>query len=104
MLLSRRALRLFSSHKTPGASSAAAPLSKVSDTDVLQALRGGKLSVDKLEQEVGDLQRAISLRRAYYEGVAGKSFEGVPFKNYDWETVHGQCCERVVGKIFIYFL
>lgn len=92
----RSALRFFSAKS----GSAAGGFAAQSNVEILRGLKSGAVSVDRLETLLnGDHERAIELRRAFYEDLTGASLRDVPFRGYDWASVHGQCCERVVGYV-----
>lgn len=55
-----------------------------------------------LEQQFTDLEEAVNKRRTIIEQKINKEvFKDLPFENYDYSKVIGQCCENVVGYIQI---
>ena len=50
-------------------------------------------------RQIGDLDRAVSIRRQIVSEQTGKDLSGLPHEHYDWSQVMGQCCERVVGYV-----
>ncbi|GAU93842.1 hypothetical protein RvY_05715-2 [Ramazzottius varieornatus] len=77
-------------------------LSELTDEEVV-ALVPKYLLDRKLEEELGDKTRAVKIRRmltAKSPAVARpEAFDDIPFENYDYARVHGQCCEMVNGYI-----
>ncbi|KAI9298768.1 hypothetical protein K502DRAFT_322594 [Neoconidiobolus thromboides FSU 785] len=67
----------------------------LSDLEVLQLVKAGKLASYALEKTLGDLTRAVNIRRSLISPGLASSF--LPFQHYDYSKVIGQCCENVVG-------
>lgn len=81
-------------------------LSNLSDDQLLEAYKIGKYGSHKLpffniEKELGDLERAVRIRRMIVERKTGQTgaLNSLPFQNYDYHKIHGQCCENVIGYI-----
>lgn len=70
------------------------PLS-LSDREVVQLVLSGKLAPYALEKTLGDLTRAVKIRRECISPELSSSL--LPFNGYDYNKVIGQCCENVVG-------
>lgn len=74
-------------------------MSALSDAEVLQLIREGRLKTRDLETVMKSLPRAVGLRR---QDLATRlnnphSIDCIPFANYDYRPVMGQCCEEVRG-------
>ena len=84
-------------------------VSELSDNQVLEAYKTGKYGSHKLpffniEKELGDLERAVRIRRMIVERKTGQTgvLNSIPFQNYDdYQKIHGQCCENVIGYVQI---
>lgn len=63
----------------------------------------GKLQAHSLEAQLGDLQRAVNIRRQLLEKKLsrGQVLKDLPREGMDWKQVHGVCCENVIGFIQI---
>ncbi|KAJ9073608.1 3-hydroxy-3-methylglutaryl-coenzyme A (HMG-CoA) reductase isozyme [Entomophthora muscae] len=71
---------------TPGA---------LSDDEVVQLIQAGKLAPYALEKTLKDFTRAVKIRREIIDPGLAQSL--LPFSDYDYTKVIGQCCENVVG-------
>nr|CDS25755.1 3 hydroxy 3 methylglutaryl coenzyme A reductase [Hymenolepis microstoma] len=76
-------------------------ISAMSDAEILRMVREGRLKTRELETAVKSLPRAVSLRR---QDLASRltnplSVNDIPYLNYDYRAVMGQCCEEVIGYI-----
>ncbi|KAM7538564.1 hypothetical protein Aperf_G00000047702 [Anoplocephala perfoliata] len=76
-------------------------ISVLSDAEVLQMVEEGHLKTRDLETAVKSLPRAVSLRR---QDLASRLHNphivnSIPYTNYDYRAVMGQCCEEVIGYI-----
>ena len=93
--------RQFSSLSNYSSSSSSKNLSVLSDNEVLEAYKNGKLSFFNIEKELGDLERGVRIRRMIVEKKMGRSgvLNSLPFQNYDYNKIHGQCCENVIGYV-----
>lgn len=59
-----------------------------------------KLSLHQLENVLeGDYERAVRVRRSYFEEAMCLDFSEVPFEKYDYSNVYGSNCEVVVGHV-----
>ncbi|TFK49351.1 hypothetical protein OE88DRAFT_1646394 [Heliocybe sulcata] len=77
-------------------------MSLLNDEEVIQLCQGGKIAAYALEKVLGDLERAVLIRRALISRASKtKTFENslVPMRDYDYSKVIGACCENVVGYI-----
>ncbi|VDD79734.1 unnamed protein product [Mesocestoides corti] len=76
-------------------------ISSLKDSEVLTLVREGRLKTRELESAVENLPRAVSLRR---QELASRltnphAIDHIPFGNFDYRPVMGQCCEEVIGYI-----
>lgn len=72
----------------------------MSDAEILRMVREGRLKTRELETAVKSLPRAVSLRR---QDLASRlsnpqSVDSIPYTNYDYRSVMGQCCEEVSSQ------
>ncbi|KAA0186419.1 Hydroxymethylglutaryl coenzyme A reductase [Fasciolopsis buskii] len=75
--------------------------SSTSDADFLQLLSSGELKTRELESVVGNPVRAVELRRRDLARLLSSphALERLPYRDYDYRYVHGQCCEEVIGYL-----
>lgn len=81
---------------------ASAALATLNDEEIVMLAQNGKIAAYALEKVLGDLERAVTIRRALISRATDtKSLEysDVPMHNYDYSRVLGACCENVVGYI-----
>ena len=78
-------------------------LAKLSDQQLIAQVVEGKLQAHSLEAQLGDLGRAVHVRRQLLEKKLGKGqlLKDLPREGMDWKQVHGVCCENVIGFIQI---
>ncbi|KAI5996069.1 hydroxymethylglutaryl-coenzyme A reductase-domain-containing protein [Pisolithus marmoratus] len=79
-----------------------AALATLNDEEVILLAQNGKIAPYALEKVLGDLERAVVVRRALISrATTTKTLEysDVPFANYDYSRVLGACCENVIGYI-----
>ena len=59
------------------------------------------MSFYNIEKEIGDLERGVRIRRMIVEKKTGRlgSLNSLPFQNYDYHKIQGQCCENVIGYV-----
>ncbi|KAG1813099.1 hypothetical protein EV424DRAFT_1417143 [Suillus variegatus] len=79
-----------------------AALATLNDEEVVMLAQNGKIAAYALEKVLGDLERAVTVRRALISRATDtKSLEysDIPMHNYDYSRVVGACCENVVGYI-----
>ncbi|KZO98588.1 hypothetical protein CALVIDRAFT_535215 [Calocera viscosa TUFC12733] len=72
----------------------------LSDEEVVLLSQRGKIAAYALEKVLGDLERAVRVRRALISRTsATKTLEHslLPCTHYDYSRVLGACCENVVG-------
>ncbi|KAI8872610.1 hypothetical protein GQ42DRAFT_132141 [Ramicandelaber brevisporus] len=67
---------------------------EVSDDDIISLAKNGKIPGYALEKTLGDLTRAVKVRRALIANVRDSL---LPYEGYDYSKVLGQCCENVIG-------
>lgn len=74
----------------------------LNDEEVISLVQAGKLASYALEKVLGDLTRAVRIRRAIISRASiTKTLEAsaLPLENYYYENVFGACCENVIGYI-----
>ena len=69
------------------------------NSEILSHLMSGTLKDYQLEKKLGDLERAVLLRRQLYENLLGKKLEQIPYEGYDYNKVFGANCEIVIGYV-----
>ncbi|KAF7727102.1 3-hydroxy-3-methylglutaryl-coenzyme A (HMG-CoA) reductase isozyme [Apophysomyces ossiformis] len=72
----------------------------LNNEEVISLVQSGKLAPYALEKVLGDLQRAVSIRRAVISRSSRtKTLEDslLPLENYHYDKVMGACCENVIG-------
>ncbi|RCI04403.1 3-hydroxy-3-methylglutaryl-coenzyme A (HMG-CoA) reductase isozyme [Rhizopus stolonifer] len=73
---------------------------QLSDEEVIMLVQQGQLASYALEKVLGDLERAVSVRRALVSRASiTKTLEHslLPLHNYHYDKVMGACCENVIG-------
>lgn len=84
----------------PEALSAEVPVSQLSDDEVVNLVEGGRIPSYNLEKSLGDLTRAVGIRRQLVERRNGrKTMNTLPYSGYDYNDVMGVCCENVIGYV-----
>ncbi|KAG0708040.1 hydroxymethylglutaryl-coenzyme A reductase-domain-containing protein [Suillus ampliporus] len=81
---------------------ASAALATLNDEEVIMLAQNGKIAAYALEKVLGDLERAVTIRRALISRstlTQTLEYSDVPMHNYDYSRVLGACCENVVGFI-----
>ncbi|XP_058767830.1 3-hydroxy-3-methylglutaryl-coenzyme A reductase 1-like [Vicia villosa] len=71
------------------------------DEEVVQAVVSGSIPSYSLESKLGDCRRAAAIRNQAVERVTGRSLEGLPLENFDYDSILGQCCEMPIGFVQI---
>ncbi|XP_058777653.1 3-hydroxy-3-methylglutaryl-coenzyme A reductase 1-like [Vicia villosa] len=71
------------------------------DEEIVQAVVSGSIPSYSLESKLGDCRRAAAIRNKAVERVSGRSLEGLPMENFDYDSILGQCCEMPIGFIQI---
>ncbi|KAI0790504.1 3-hydroxy-3-methylglutaryl-coenzyme A reductase [Abortiporus biennis] len=77
-------------------------LAMLNDEEVILLAQNGKIAPYALEKLLGDLDRAVRVRRALISRASTTKtleYSDVPMANYDYSRVMGACCENVVGYI-----
>ncbi|KAI5693079.1 hypothetical protein M8J75_007567 [Diaphorina citri] len=77
-------------------------LDGMSNREILALLQANHLAEYNLEKELGDYERGVLIRRHNYLAQMKRGsnvFDELPYKNYDYSKVLGQCCENVIGYI-----
>ena len=80
--------------------------SELHDAELTELSLRGKLPGYALEKTVGNMTRAVKIRRsiiARTKATQPLSFllesSKLPYKHFDYERVHGACCENVIGYL-----
>ncbi|KAF9352712.1 3-hydroxy-3-methylglutaryl-coenzyme A (HMG-CoA) reductase isozyme [Mortierella sp. AD094] len=74
----------------------------VTDEELVMLANSNKIPAYALEKTLGDLTRAVKIRRALISRATHtKTLENshLPMYYYDYSNVMGQCCENVIGYI-----
>ncbi|KIJ07939.1 hypothetical protein PAXINDRAFT_173184, partial [Paxillus involutus ATCC 200175] len=77
-------------------------LTTLNDEEVILLAQNGKIAPYALEKVLGDLERAVGIRRALISRATPTQtleYSDVPMTNYDYSRVLGACCENVIGYI-----
>jgi len=75
---------------------------EMTDDELLDMVSVGSIQEYALENTLGDLERAVKIRRKMLERKANLSpavLANLPYTNYAYEKVAGQCCENVLGYV-----
>lgn len=76
--------------------------SQLSDDQLLNAVHAGKLRTFNLENDLDkDYARAVNIRRQYIESKTDSDLSNLPYDTLDYNSIHGQCCENVIGAVQI---
>ncbi|KAI8342442.1 3-hydroxy-3-methylglutaryl coenzyme A reductase [Chlamydoabsidia padenii] len=73
---------------------------ELSDEEVISLVQAGKMAPYALEKTLGDLERAVGIRRSLISRASvTKTLENsaLPLENYHYDKVMGACCENVIG-------
>mgnify|MGYP001138914052 FL=1 len=73
--------------------------SDLSDEEIVVLLHARKILGYALEKEVGDLERAVKIRRDWMKDqmLHGFAMEEVPYQHFDYSLVLGACVKKVFG-------
>ncbi|KAJ3070066.1 3-hydroxy-3-methylglutaryl-coenzyme A (HMG-CoA) reductase isozyme [Podochytrium sp. JEL0797] len=71
----------------------------VSNEQVVSLVESGKIGFYALEKVLKDNLRAVEVRRDVLSNEIGLNLGDslLPFNHYDYDKVHGVCCENVIG-------
>ncbi|SCV74476.1 BQ2448_8115 [Microbotryum intermedium] len=72
----------------------------LNDEEIIMLVQKGKVPAYALEKLLKDYERSVAIRRALISRAsARKTLESsdLPYTNFDYSRVMGQCCENVVG-------
>ncbi|KAL6300816.1 3-hydroxy-3-methylglutaryl-coenzyme A reductase [Sparassis latifolia] len=75
-------------------------LSMLHDEEIILLAQNGKIAPYALEKMLGDLERAVLIRRALISRASRTKtleYSDLPMTNYDYSRVLGACCENVIG-------
>ena len=77
---------------------------EMTDEEVVSMSMRGKIPGYALEKTLGDFTRAVKIRRSIISRTKATSAltnslerSKLPYRHYNWERVHGACCENVIG-------
>jgi hydroxymethylglutaryl-CoA reductase (NADPH) len=77
---------------------------ELDDEEIIALSLRGKIPAYALEKTLRDMTRAVKIRRAVVSRTHAtrdtSTFlerSGLPYEHYDYERVHGACCENVIG-------
>ena len=77
---------------------------RLRDDEIVELSLRGKIPGYALEKTLGDKTRAVRIRRAIVsrtpdtaELSAGLNHSKLPYEHFDYDRVHGACCENVIG-------
>ncbi|KDO33998.1 hydroxymethylglutaryl-coenzyme A reductase [Saprolegnia parasitica CBS 223.65] len=57
------------------------------------------MALHELEKKLGDMERAVHLRREYFKAQSALDFSNLPVQGYDYAKIYGSNCEVVVGYV-----
>ncbi|KAF2404595.1 putative 3-hydroxy-3-methylglutaryl-coenzyme A reductase [Trichodelitschia bisporula] len=79
---------------------------ELNDEELIAMATRGKIPGYALEKTLGDMTRAVKIRRAVVSRTHATretstllEYSKLPYRNYDYERVAGACCENVVGYL-----
>ncbi|KAI9170773.1 3-hydroxy-3-methylglutaryl coenzyme A reductase [Paramyrothecium foliicola] len=79
---------------------------ELTDEEVVTMSLRGKIPGYALEKSLRDMTRAVKVRRSIIARTKATSqltnvleHSKLPYQNYNWERVHGACCENVIGYL-----
>lgn len=75
-------------------------LEGMNNREILALVQANHLAEYNLEKALGDYERGVHIRRLNYLAQmkrGSKVFDQLPYKDYDYTKVLGQCCENVIG-------
>lgn len=77
---------------------------EMTDEEVVSMSLRGKIPGYALEKTLADFTRAVKIRRSIISRTRATSAltnslerSKLPYRHYNWERVHGACCENVIG-------
>ncbi|KAL1448873.1 hypothetical protein WDU94_000126 [Cyamophila willieti] len=77
-------------------------LDGMSNREILALVQAQHLAEYNLEKALGDYERGVLIRRQNYLTHMKRGnniFDQLPYQNYDYTKVLGQCCENVIGYV-----
>ncbi|KAJ3688654.1 hypothetical protein LUZ61_017818 [Rhynchospora tenuis] len=69
------------------------------DEEIVKAVISGEVPSHALEKQLGNSRRAASIRREAIQRTIGRTFDGLPINNFDYDSILGRCCELPVGYV-----
>lgn len=76
-------------------------LASEEDEEIIKSVVDGTVPSYSLESRLGDCKRAAAVRREALQRTTGRSIEGLPIEEFDYDSILGQCCEMPVGYVQI---
>ncbi|KAJ4778872.1 3-hydroxy-3-methylglutaryl coenzyme A reductase [Rhynchospora pubera] len=70
-----------------------------SDEEIVNAVISGEVPSHALEKQLGNSRRAASIRREAIQRTIGRTLDGLPINNFDYDSILGRCCELPVGYV-----
>lgn len=67
------------------------------DEELVTLIERKVIRAHALESVLNSSQRGVEVRRKFIEKMAKRDIGNLPFRNFDYETVMGACCESVIG-------
>jgi hydroxymethylglutaryl-CoA reductase (NADPH) len=67
--------------------------------ELLDMIDANQMKFFNLENELRDNVAGVELRRDYVQQKTGNAIEQLPYLNYNYEQIKGQCCENVIGIV-----
>ncbi|KIM33717.1 hypothetical protein M408DRAFT_13528 [Serendipita vermifera MAFF 305830] len=80
--------------------SSPAGVRELNNEEIILLAQAGKIAAYALEKLLGDLERAVFIRRALISRASSTKtleYSDIPMKDYDYSKVMGACCENVIG-------
>ena len=76
-------------------------LSFLSDDEIAMLCVKKQVPIHSLETSLNDFNRAVKVRRLYVQQKIANSsaINGLAWEHYNYEKVHGACCENVIGYV-----
>ena len=73
----------------------------LSDGEILSLLSVKKIPAYNLEKKLKNYERGVKIRRMFMaeQSKSHGVLESLPYENYDYTKVVGQCCENVIGFV-----
>ncbi|MBA0642143.1 hypothetical protein Goklo_026587 [Gossypium klotzschianum] len=76
-------------------------VSSAEDEEIVDLVVKGTIPSYALEEQLGDCQRAVRIRREALQRITRRSLQGLPLDGFDYGSILKQCCEMPVGYVQI---